>query len=35
MQNNTQFIFIDDETKHQYGGKFKFHVRFEKEISEE
>ncbi len=33
--NHTQFIFIDDGTKHQYGGEFEFRARFEKAISGE
>ncbi len=33
--NHTQFILIDDGTKHQYGGEFAFRARFEKAISGE
>ncbi len=33
--NHTQFIFIDDGTKHQYGGETEFRSRFEKAISGE
>jgi transient receptor potential cation channel subfamily M protein 2 len=33
--NHTHFIFIDDGTKHQYGGEIKFRDQFEKAISGE
>jgi hypothetical protein len=33
--NHTQFIFIDDGTKHQYGAETKFRTRFEKAIAGE
>ncbi|UJR07492.1 hypothetical protein I4U23_011781 [Adineta vaga] len=31
--NHTQFIFIDDGTKYQYGGETEFRTQFEKSIS--
>ncbi|CAF4212523.1 unnamed protein product, partial [Rotaria sordida] len=33
--NHTHFIFIDDGTKHQYGGENEFRAQFERAISEE
>lgn len=33
--NHTQFILIDDGTKHQYGGEFAFRANFEKALSGE
>ncbi len=33
--NHTDFIFIDDGTKHQYGAEIQFRNQFERTISDE